>query len=538
MSRRSAWLLAAALAGASCIGDSPIPKAGDPPSDEAQVCTTEVGARLLRRLTAWEMERTLRDIFTLSEEEWGGTRLGADPLSKHGFTNDADLLLVGSQSAEDILATAEELAQLVVQSDKLTTLLPCAGTALDDACVEQFVAIYGRRLYRRPLSAEERLEYQTLYAKIRDQADANTGLKWMLVALIQSPQAVYRAELGVMAGEHYDLTQHELATEIAYTFSGTTPSAALLDKADQGKLDSEEAVIAEARALSATPRGRETVHRLLQEWSGYATIHGKAKDVVDNFDVISELMAEETRRFLDDVVIENEGGVAELLTAPHTFVDGTLADFYGFSVTGSAFQQIDRPANWGVGLLAQGSLLGAYAHMGSSSPTLRGLFVLRRLLCQETEAPDNVELAPLPAQAPGETTTRERYESVHTASAQCSYCHNRFDPMGFALEHFDETGRYRETEHGLEIDDSGHVSFAGAEPAPIQGPVQFAETLAASEQTSACISDLFARYTYGSAPCMNGPMADARRGLSERDYGLTEYLIQLATTPHFYRRMP
>ena len=56
----------------------------------------------------------------------------------------------------------------------------------------------------------------------------------------------------------------------------------------------------------------------------------------------------------------------------------------------------------------------------------------------------------------------------HRANAVCATCHSRIDPMGFPLENFDATGRWRKDDMGAPIDpvstlpDGTKVAGAGA----------------------------------------------------------------------------
>src|SRR6185436_16704116 len=111
--------------------------------------------------------------------------------------------------------------------------------------------------------------------------------------------------------------------------------------------------------------------------------------------------------------------------------------FYGWSAAGltdAQFTQQQRPAGQGIGLLAQGSLLTRLGTPNSSSPTQRGLFVLRQLICKDVPAPP----ADVPVISPpsGTVTTRARYESQH-AVGSCGTCHTHTDQIGFGLENFD-----------------------------------------------------------------------------------------------------
>ncbi|WP_437316459.1 DUF1592 domain-containing protein [Sorangium sp. So ce385] len=539
MIRWQTWVLAGVASSLlACVGDA---GGGDPEKDppiDGDSCEqAQVGAPVLRRLSALELENSLRDIFPeLGAAAWSGVRLGTDPTSKLGFTNDAEALQVGVQTAKELLGTAEDVADIVTAEAALATSLPCAATQPGPECAAEFVTRHGLRLFRRPVSEEEKSELLALHASVSGKSDFRVGLKWTLVSMIQSPHAFYRSEIGAPNGGRYELSQHELATALAYNYTGTTPTPELLDKAARGELGSPEALVEEARALLSSPRGHEAMSRFLQQWLSYGKVNGIAKENLPDFSTYGGFMQDETRLFLEEVLYTRGAGVTELLTAPYTFLNDQLSTFYGYgNVTGSAFQRVDRPAEWGVGLLAQGSILAGNSRMDGSSPTHRGLLVFERLLCGDVPPPpENIPAITKPD--PGKTTTRARYEEIHISAEACNGCHASFDPTGFALEHFDETGRYRADEGHLPIDDSGYIVVKG-EKRPVVGATGLAEALAGAPEVTECVSKLGAAYTYGGALGAECAISEAQQGLVNGQIGLVEYFAQLAGTEHMRARV-
>ncbi|WP_437670063.1 DUF1592 domain-containing protein [Sorangium sp. So ce131] len=540
MMRWRTWVLAGLSSsllacGAGSLGGEDDPEKG--PVFEGSSCEeARVGAPVLRRLSALELENSLRDIFPELGASWSGVRLGTDPTSTFGFTNDAGTLQVGAQTAKELLGTAEDVADIVTADAALAASLPCAATQPGPECAAEFITRYGLRLFRRPVSEEEKGEFLALHASVSGKSDFRRGLKWTLVSMIQSPHAFYRSEIGAPNGGRYELTQHEIATALAYNYTGTTPTPELLDKAARGELGSPEALVAEARALLNTQRGREAMSRFLQQWLSYGKVNGIAKEKIPDFSTYGALMQDETRLFLEDVIYTRGAGVGELLTAPYTFLNDKLSSFYGYgNVTGAEFQRVDRPADWGVGLLAQGSILAGNAHMDGSSPTHRGLLVFRRFLCGTVPPPpENIPAISKPD--PGRTTTRARYETVHISAPECNKCHQNSDPTGFALEHFDEMGRYRADEGGLPIDDSGYIAV-GNERRPVAGAKSLAETLASSPEVTTCVSSLAATYTYGGALGAQCAIDEVQQGLASGEYGILEFVARLAGTEHMRARV-
>ena len=507
-----------------------------PPTDEAVCAAADVGPPLLRRLTNLELENTLGDLFPGIKASWQGVKLGVDPVSTTGFANDAAVLQVSQQTAQEILDTAEEVAGLVTQSAQLGQVLPCSKSGADRACAETFITSYGRRLFRRPLTAAEKADYLSVFDGVLAKSDFATGLKWTLVSMIQSPHALYRSEVGTQEGDSRKLSQHELATELAYNYSGTTPSAQLLDRADRGELSSPEVLQAEAKALLESPRGQDVVRQIFRYWFRYERAATVTRPDVANYFTVRTSLVEETKRFIDQAVLTDRGGLKTLLTADYTFVDPMLATHYGYGSSTGGFVRTQRPPQWGVGLLSQGSILAAHAQAQGSSPTQRGLLLYEKLFCKHRpDPPPNIPA--LPTTMPGVTTTRERYEKQHVQSG-CVFCHKQFDPIGFAFEHFDEVGRYRSTEKGLPIDASARIVNASDELLmTATGQVDLAEQLASRDDVRACAADMMATYSYGISDGLPSCLVrKVRPDLGSNEASLTDYLLQLTTSPHFTRR--
>src|SRR5690606_32566002 len=150
---------------------------------------------------------------------------------------DAATLVVNAPTFKNMLDTAEKLAALVAAPEMLETLIPCAQTG-DRSCAEELVSRYGMRLFRRPLSDEELTRYVDYQQSVSERSDFATGSKWALSVMMQSPHAFYRSEIGVQDGELHKLTGYELATNLAYTYTGTTPTVALLERAGAGEFAS------------------------------------------------------------------------------------------------------------------------------------------------------------------------------------------------------------------------------------------------------------------------------------------------------------
>lgn len=497
---------------------------------------SKVGPRLLRRLTRIELENSLRDIFPEVGAEWGGVELSQDPVSSLGFSTDAKVLVVNGPTFKNMLETAEELADLVTAPDTLSTLLPCASSG-DVACATEFIQRYGMRLFRRPLSDDELNRYLDYQQSVAGRSDFAGGIKWVLSVMMQSPRAFYRSEIGMPAAAGHELTQYELATNLAFTYAGTTPSEELLAMAEAGQLTSPEQRMAVAEALLADGSNWEASREFFRQWLGYRQILNQSRDADPTFaEEVSPLLVVETELFLDQILF-NRGTAQSMMTANFTALNDRLSSFYGFGAAPTPeFVAVERPADRGLGILAQGSLLAATSHQAETSPTLRGLLYTEKFLCMEPPPPPDI-VPPL-SEAPGideAKTTREKYELFH-GTGGCANCHQAFDPFGYAFEHFDETGRYRDDEDGEPIDTAAVVTLPDDTQRAIETLGDLSRVVNDTDHVENCISGLMATYFLSGGGGANCLAEESRGRLAAGEITLKEYLVSLAGAPHFSTR--
>jgi len=226
-------------------------------------------------------------------------------------------------------------------------------------------------------------------------------------------------------------------------------------------------------------------------------------------------LAEETRLFLADAW-QGTPNLKTLLTAPVTFVDADLAAFYGLPApAGSSFQRVDLDPARAAGLLTQGSFLAEHAKADQTSPVLRGKFVRAKLFCTPpTPPPPDIVVRP-PTVDP-RLSTRQRF-AQHTADDRCAGCHALMDPIGFAFEHYDAAGRWRDVDGGQAVDATGNLVGTDVDGA-LDGVPSLAARLAGSAAVANCTATQWFRYAFGRAEqsqgdlCTVGKLAAAFKG--------------------------
>ncbi len=507
--------------------------------------TVQPGPRVLRRLSRSEYDATIEDLVGI-ESYWGESFVPDIVIG--GFDNNESALRVSPLFADQVRRAAEEIAQTALMNP--AGFLPCDPVAQgNDACAKTFVETFGKRAFRRPLSADETPRYLALYQTIATKEGFLEGIEAVITAMLQSPHFLYRTEIGdeslPAAGGRVRLTPHEIATELSYMLWGTMPDAALFAAADANTLSTPEEVSAQAKRLLDDPRSDEIIERFAVAWLELDRLDAAPKDAATYPQWNAEIraaMIEETRLFVRHVIRKGEGTVAELLDAPYTFASPKLAAYYGLPAPAGAqdendFGMVELGSSGRAGILTHGSVLATHGKPAGSSPTHRGKLVRERLFCQPLPPPPPGVVAEPPPIDPTKST-RERY-AAHTTVALCASCHDLVDPIGFAFEHFDGIGRYRTDEGGLPIDASGEILSAPATTGSFVGAPELAGVLAESADVQGCYARSWLRYGYGQLDegrlaCLSSQVAD---DFEKGNLRVLDLLIALTRTSHFTERV-
>jgi hypothetical protein len=458
------------------------------------------GAAPIRRLTRFELNNTLRDL--LGDTTRAGDRLPPEQKG-NGFSNDAASLTTTRVLVDAYRTIAGELATTATRdAAALAKLSSCDVVAQgEEACAHAFVADFGKKAFRRPLSDAESTALYGVYVVGKEGATHAAGLKAVIEMALQSPQFLYRIETGVeVPGKTVRRpTSSEMATRLSYLLWGSTPDARLLDVAALQQLDSAEQVKTQAEQMLQDPRAKEMLRYFTDTLYGIGGLDGLERDATafPTFNTgLGPLFRQETERFIEDVVWNGAGDFATLFNAPYSFVNGPLATFYGLpGITGDAFQRVERDPKRRLGLLTHASVLASTTPGSRNNPVVRGKFIFEELLCGHVPSPPvglNVKEPPVDPTR----TTRERF-AAHREMEPCKSCHVMLDPIGYGLENFDGAGLWRDTENGKPVDASGElpagVDVAGAFP----GPAELAQKIASSKDAERCFADKWLSFAYG-----------------------------------------
>ncbi len=503
------------------------------------VCAREVqpGSAALVRLTRDEYDATLRDL--LGADVFADAELRPLPRDEGGL-GFAVGATVSPLVAEIYHRNAEEVAARAARS---SAWLPCdpSSSPRGEACARDFVVSFGRRAYRRHLSASQIDRVMAVYRAGASAESPANGVRLAITAMLQSPHFLYRVELGDARegdGASAPLAADERATRLAYFLWGTMPDAELFAAADAGELATAEGVAAQARRMLEDPRAAIALERFAVEW-----LELELSDAVKDearYPEWSAGLAESadasTRRFVTHVVFESTGTIAELLTAPYAFVDAELAPLYGVAAPADAgMTRVALDPTRRAGLLSQVGVLAQHARNDQSSPVMRGRWVRERLLCQHLPPPpDDVSTM---APAIDGATTRARYEQ-HGRDVACVGCHELMDPIGFALEHYDAIGRYRERDGEAPIDARGAIVGSRGSDGEVDGAVALARHLAGREETASCFASQMWTYAMRREPSDDDAcsLEEVRGRLAASGGDVRELMIAIAQSDAFLHR--
>lgn len=385
-------------------------------------------------------------------------------------------------------------------------IFTCLPTQVSEEipCAEKILSTLARRAYRRPVTDADLQALFTFYDVGRAEGGFESGIEMALRALLMSKDFLFRMEHDPdpISGANsvasiYRLSDLELASRLSFFLWSSIPDDELLDLAVQGKLQNTEILEEQVRRMLADSRSNALATNFLPQWLQLRGMDAVSPAEPDFDETLREAMKQETKLFFGSIVQEDHP-VTELVTANYTFLNERLAWHYRIpNVKGSHFRRVvlsdDSPRR---GLLGQGSVLTVTSHAIRTSPVKRGKWILESMLgVSPPPPPPNVP--PLDEKTGGKQkvlSMRERM-AAHRENPVCAACHSMIDPVGFALENFDPTGRYRIVDEAMKpIDASG--SFPGG--ARFGGLNEFRDVLARRpEQFVSALTDRLLTYALG-----------------------------------------
>jgi hypothetical protein len=504
----------------------------------------------MRRLTHSQYNHTVRDLLGVLSQP---ARNFPPEDYVRGFKNQAAAQTISPTLTEAYGTAAESLAGNAFRYGDSGHLIPCKPQGLADrVCAERFIREFGLRAFRRPIEEEEAQRFGKLFlGEAKKSGSFLKGAQIVVEAMLISPSFLFH----VQPGPRGQWKQYAIADRLSYFLWDSMPDKELLGMAARGELATNADVEKAVRRLLADARAHEALQEFFTEWLELDGVVSSVKDrtLFPQFSPeVAEAAVEETKRFLDDLVW-NDGNFMEYLTADHSFVNSDLAQLYGLPAPATEFARVALPENLHRGgLLGQISFLSLTSQPGETSPTVRGLYVRDRLMCQRVPDPPPGVNTNLPPQTEGKLRgTRERL-SMHVSNPTCANCHKLMDGVGFGLEHFDAIGRWRDTQYvvtyrtgeerdkrrnpieaNLPIDSTAQVT--GIAGATFSSPGELGRILASNEECRKCVVKQLFRYAFARPEtAADGPLIDeALRKFEASGFRFRELMLALVLSDEF-----
>ena len=428
-----------------------------------------------RRLSAHEYRQTLRSLFgfdlevsiaeaeqTVVEKSLVMKLLPVDPPGPSGFKNDTSANPLTTNVWEQysfLLDDALEQWLSLGNRNRLEVVTgPITSKHMTPEQCEKLLKWMLRRIYRRTPTTET---IQTCVASIRGKQgpELEAALRMELKSVLMSLPFIYRGLLATVddlkVSDQDDspvsygrVDDHELAERLSYFLWGDMPDERLMQLADEGTLRIPETYASEIARMLADPKSRNLAENFGVEWFSLNEISKVSKNPP-----VSHALRQQPIDFLNYLFIEGRP-LLELIDSKVTFLNPHTAKFYprdrkrmaaykkqrGIEVEAVPNQRLEL-----VGSLERGGLLTMPGILAMNrGPVIRGTWMLEKVLGEHLPDPP-ANVGQVKPNQPGENLTfRERFE-LHRSDATCAICHNKIDPLGFAMQAYDSTGAYNPT---------------------------------------------------------------------------------------------
>ncbi len=413
---------------------------------------------------------------------------------------------------------------------------------------ERIIRNFARRAFRRPVTEDDIVPLMALVeSKLGEGYSFEQAVRVGLKAVLVSPSFLFLRE---SPGR---LDDYALASRLSYFLWSSLPDEALFELAAEGRLHEPAVLREQVERMLADDKAAAFTENFVGQWLGLRDIDFTEPSHIlypEYDEMLRHAMVRETELFFQEVLKHNLS-LANFVASDFSLLNERLAKHYGIpGVEGSEFRKVNLPPDsHRGGVLTMASVLKVTANGTSTSPVMRGAWVLDRILGTPPPRPP----ADVPALEPdirGATTIREQL-SKHRSIESCAACHALIDPPGFALESFDVVGgwrdNYRTTGHGESVTVDGrrmpYHKGKPVDPADVQPDGRrFASIdelkqllLADKDQLARSLTEKLLTYATGQAPSTaDKPTVKAIVGrVREKEYGLQSLVHEIVQSDAF-----
>ena len=438
--------------------------------------------------------------------------------------------------------------------------MPCtdpAAGAEATVCATTFIGTFGRRAFRRPVTAEEASALLALFnTAIGFGFDFAGSITQVVRGMLQSPNFLYHWEVGdatpSLVGGLITLTPYQVASRLSYLLWQTMPDDTLLTAADDNQLSTPAQIVAQAQRMLADPRAYAGLANFHRQWLRIGALDSLQKDLTlfptyrpgvgFDSDTITSAFGPELATFVSaDLSVvgssAGDGTLKTLLTASYTYQsNGDAEAIYGPDQAAPGAPLQLNPARR-AGILTQTAFLASKATATRTDPVARGVAVWRGLLCGPS-----IPSHPAFVMAPIDSTrTNRQIYTQQDSPTGCAECHQSLDPLGFAFENYDAIGAYQTTDSGQPVDASGTTVTPGGTNISFRNAVELVDALAANDEVKWCVTRQWFRFVLGRMESSSdeGSMELAyRAGAVIPGFSIRQMLMSLVQTVDFRFRAP
>ena len=334
------------------------------------------------------------------------------------------------------------------QADRQAELVPKDGENLDD--VRKSLHRFIERAWRRPVDLAETDRFMKVMASERKAGESfRSAYRSAVSAVLASKGFLYLRE-GSIKERRDRVNDWELASRLSYMLWGSMPDEALTEAARTGELRKPEVLRKHVARMIADPKLARFAEAFPRQWLELHKVGSfppDRKTYPEYNSTLERSMIQETTHFFAEV-FNNNLPLRELVLSDWTMVNPRMAAYYGIPHPGgSDFVKVKlRPEDHRGGLLRQASILSLTSDGNRHRPIHRGVWIAETLYgATIPPPPPNVE--PLNLLRPDAKKSTLRMElDAHATNASCAACHRKIDPLGFAFEHYDAIGRWRDVD--------------------------------------------------------------------------------------------
>ena len=319
--------------------------------------------------------------------------------------------------------------------------------AKDRGYAKAILARFAPKAFRRPIQEKELNDLLRIFdLRLADGEPFERAIAAAIELALSSPSFLYLTEPSDTPEKPRALTDYELASRLSYFLWSSMPDDELFELASQGKLKGNPQVLeAQVRHMLRDPKAAAFTTNFVGQWLGLR----KLKDVAVEqklyprySDYLKGLLVRETELFFEEI-LKHDLSVLNFIDSDFMMVNDRLAFHYGIKgIKGPQFRRVPVP-NDGArgGLTGQASILTLTTCGTRTSPVMRGVWTLEKLLGHEPPPPPK-EVPALTPDTRGVTTIRDRL-AKHREDPSCARCHDKIDPYGLALENYNVIGQWR-----------------------------------------------------------------------------------------------